>query len=165
MASAAYSACRSAPASASGFRSAPATSRASSPSAPTPSRAPPRRAPRRPAGNTRGSAPVPPPPAGREERKLMTDMRGLANVNAQNVGADGAWLAERLLRDGTGVGCDWRTALAMQGRVFSANFGQGYTPLTFTTFAAATPMAAIRVPAGIVIFPLAVMVGLDVSTG
>lgn len=81
----------------------------------------------------------------------------------RNVGrsADGAKVKQRALRDGAAIIAPWETALALEGKVFTANIGVGASTVTGdATWAATTPDVYIQVPASIAIIPLAIDIHL-----
>ncbi len=69
---------------------------------------------------------------------------------------DGTERIERLLRDGSYIAADWLVAMALEGRIFQVNFGQGTTYVTAkTALTAAQPDLNLDVPQGVVVIPLA----------
>ena len=68
----------------------------------------------------------------------------------------------RTFRDGALVGCDWITALVLEGRVHGINSGTGTTPVpTNPVYGDALQDIYVYVPAGTVIIPL--YVGIEVE--
>ncbi len=83
-------------------------------------------------------------------------MKGRVQQRNVSRSKDGSELLERLLRDGSYIAADWFVALAMEGRIFTANYGQAITAVTCKTgFTPAQPDMNLDVPAGVTVIPLA----------
>ncbi len=89
-------------------------------------------------------------------------------VQQRNVSrvADGNELLERLMRDGSYIAADWLVALAMEGRIFTANFGQGTTYITGKlSYIPAQPDVNLDVPVGVTVIPLAAHLAIGSMAG
>lgn len=95
----------------------------------------------------------------------MSDFRVMGTATPLRATSDNQWLAARGLRGGELVDASIYEALAMEGRVFTANMGSVTTPLTFLITAANRPDAWIRVPSGTTILPLNCYVALESMAG
>ncbi len=83
-------------------------------------------------------------------------MKGKVQQRNVSRAKDGNELLERLLRDGSFIAADWFVAMALEGRVFTANYGQAVTAVTCKTgFTPAQPDMNLDVPAGTTVIPLA----------
>ncbi len=83
-------------------------------------------------------------------------MKGRVSQRNVTRSRDGSELLERLLRDGSYVAADWLVALALEGRIFCANFGQAITAITCKTgWTPAQPDMNLDIPAGTTVIPLA----------
>lgn len=82
-------------------------------------------------------------------------MKGKAQQRNVTRSRDGSELLERLLRDGSYIAADWLVALALEGRVFCANYGQGTTQVTCkTALTAAQPDTNLDIPLGTTVIPV-----------
>ena len=91
----------------------------------------------------------------------MSDIRIITGIETVNrTTADGQYMAVRGSRDGAIVSLDWKTALAMEGRVFHAGAGTDMTPITSIAFDQDRPEFWLSVPAGTTILPLRVEVAV-----
>ena len=79
--------------------------------------------------------------------------------------AEGAQLQARGTRDGAMFVADWYEAMALEGRIFGANFGGVTTPLTFLITAANRPDMWVRCPDGTMILPLVETITLEAFAG
>lgn len=76
--------------------------------------------------------------------------------------ADGKNKALWGARDGSLVGMDWYTALALEGRCFIVNVASASSPTTFNaTYAAAEPDLYIYIPSGTTVIPVYLEIGFE----
>lgn len=93
-------------------------------------------------------------------------IKGKAQQRNAGRARDGAEVVERLMRDGSAVGADWLVALALEGRVFVANYGQGTTVVACKTgLTAAQPDTNLDIPYGTAVIPLSLHVSMAVMAG
>lgn len=93
-------------------------------------------------------------------------MKGKAQQRNVSRARDGAELVDRMLRDGSTVSADWLVALALEGRIFVANYGQGTTVVACkTALTAAQPDTNLDIPAGTTVIPLSIHVAMAVMAG
>lgn len=93
-------------------------------------------------------------------------MKGRVQQRNVSRARDGSEVLERLLRDGSYIAADWFVALALEGRLFQANFGQGTTAVTCkTALTVAQPDINLDVPAGTTVIPLAFHLGAFAMAG
>lgn len=95
------------------------------------------------------------------------DMRLVAGRTPTRITDDDRWHAVRGLRDGSVITADLILALALEGRVYSANVGSAQTPVSFakTAYDADQPQLVIDVPANTAIIPLHARLALQDSAG
>lgn len=95
----------------------------------------------------------------------MADIQVVGSVTPARLTADNQWISPRAIRDGSLVTVPLYDALAMEGRIFTANMGSVTTPLTFLVTAANRPDAWIRVPSGTAILPISISIALEAFAG
>ncbi len=89
---------------------------------------------------------------------MPAEMLMKGRVHQRNVGRarDGTELLTRLMRDGSQITADWFLALALEGRIFVANYGQAITAITCKTgWTPAQPDVNLDIPNGTSVIPLA----------
>ena len=95
----------------------------------------------------------------------MSDIRVVTGTVPVRKTADDGFLSPRAIRDGSLVVLPWYDALALEGRVFSAQNGDETTPLSFNALAANRPSAWIRAATSTIVIPLGCTVTLEAATG
>lgn len=93
-------------------------------------------------------------------------MKGKAQQRNVSRVKDGIEVLERLFRDGSYVAADWLVALALEGRIFVANFGQAITAVTCKTgWVPAQPDVNLDIPLGMTVVPLSFHLAVFAMTG
>lgn len=97
--------------------------------------------------------------------EVSLNVTGYGRSSSHARATEGLKVAVRAWRDGTLGFAEFRDIMAMEGRVFAANFGTVATQLTFLAQAANRPDWWVRVPSGTVVIPIFFSVSLGAFAG
>ncbi|MFA5377153.1 MAG: hypothetical protein WC455_15485 [Dehalococcoidia bacterium] len=92
----------------------------------------------------------------------MANVKALVKQSSVARGTEGNFEYIRAINDGSLVTVPWIQSLALEGRIFTANFGSATSPATLdASYAATDPDVSMDIPSGTSIIPLKVAVHFE----